>query len=275
MGVSGRSLAMGIDIGGTKVAAVLLDALGTIVARDRGRVAPESNDAALASILAVTDRLLEAHPEARSHLTGIGAGAPGGIDWRKGILLGATNLAWHNLPLGDELSRRYGVPALVDNDVNVAAWGERCFGGWAQGGQPIQNLVFITVGTGIGSGLIESGRIVRGKRAAGEIGHIPVLEHGPQCRCGMVGCLEAAAAGPAFGAAGRALAERGGSPHLLALAKGDATRVTAEHVVKAAIEGDPESQKLVDREGYYLALAAMIASRMLDPEVIVIGGGLS
>jgi glucokinase len=269
------AIALGIDIGGTKVAAVLLDEHAMIVARERGPVAPESNDAALASVVAVTDRLLGANPDSRSRLAGIGAGAPGGVDWRKGILLGATNLAWRDLPLADELTQRYGVPALVDNDVNVAAWGERCFGGWGRDGRPIQHLVFITVGTGIGSGLIEDGRIVRGKRAAGEIGHIPVLEHGPPCRCGMVGCLEAAAAGPAFGAAGRRLAESGGSPRLLALADGDPSRITAEHVVKAAAEGDDGAKALLDREGYYLALAAMIASRMLDPEVIVIGGGLA
>ncbi|HEU5317776.1 MAG TPA: ROK family protein [Chloroflexota bacterium] len=267
-------LALGVDIGGTKVAAALVDPTGAVVASERGPVAPESNDASLASITAVVDRLLAQHPDLRPRLAGIGAGAPGGVDPRQRILVGATNLAWRDLPLGDALTRRYGVPTVADNDVNVAAWGERCFGGWGTTDTPIQHLVFITVGTGIGSGLIESGRIVRGKRAAGEIGHIPVLQNGPQCRCGMVGCLEGAAAGPAFGAAGRRAAESGASP-LIARLAGGPEHVTAAHVVQAAVQGDPAAQKLLDQEGYYLALAVMIASRMLDPEVIVFGGGLA
>ena len=268
-------LALGVDIGGTKVAAVVVDGTGKVLASERGPVAPESNDSALASVVAVVDRLLEAQTAVRDRVIGIGAGAPGGVDWRTGVLLGATNLAWRNLPLGEELNQRYGVPSLVDNDVNVAAWGERCFGGWGREGKAIEHLVFITVGTGIGSGLIENGRIVRGRRSAGEIGHIPVLQNGPSCKCGMVGCLEGAASGPALGAAGRRLAESGESPRLLELAGGSASAVTAAHVVQAAVEGYPGPKMLLEKEGEYLALATLIASRMLDPEVIVIGGGLA
>src|SRR5687767_14410170 len=116
-------LALGIDIGGTKVAAALVDAAGGVVAGERGPVAPESNEASLASVVAVVDRLLSQNEGERERLSGIGAGAPGGVDWRNGVLLGATNLAWRDLPLGEELTRRYGVPTVVDNDVNVAAWG--------------------------------------------------------------------------------------------------------------------------------------------------------
>ena len=273
-GAQGK-LALGIDIGGTKVAAVLVDASGTVIARDRGPVAPETNDAALHSIIAVTDRLLTEHPGACERLAGIGAGAPGGVDWRNGVLLAATNLAWRDLPLAKALSERYGVPTLVENDVNVAAWGERCFGGWSVPNTPVQHLVYLTVGTGIGAGLVENGRIVRGKRGAGEIGHIPLLDNGIQCKCGMVGCLEAVASGPALGVAGRLLAEAGAAPRLLQLAGGTATDITAAHVFQAAQEGSPGAQQLLVREGYYLALAVLICWRMLDPQVIVIGGGLA
>ena len=276
-GIQG-SLALGIDIGGTKVAAVLVDASGTVVARDRGPVAPDSNDAALRSIVAVTDRVLNEHPGARGRLTGIGAGAPGAVDWRNGVLLAATNLAWRDLPLARALSERYGVPALIENDVNVAAWGERCFGGWSTPNTPVEHLVYLTVGTGIGAGLIENGRIVRGKRGAGEIGHIPLLDNGIHCKCGMVGCLEAVASGPALGTAGRRLAEAGAAGEalrLLELAGGAATDITAAHVIQAAQEGSPGARHLLEREGYYLALAVLICWRMLDPQVIVIGGGLA
>jgi glucokinase len=261
-------LALGVDIGGTKIATAVVDQRGHVVARERGAVDPTGNEAGLASIFAVVDRLLEAHPDLRGQITGIGAGTPGSIDWRTGTMGGATNLSWRQLPIAQALSERYGVPALLDNDVNVAAWGEAAFGGE-------QHLVFITVGTGIGSGLVEAGRIVRGRRAAGEIGHIPILENGPRCRCGMIGCLEGAAAGPAFTAAGQHAARLGEAPGLLALAGGNPDAIDAALIVRAAQEGDPAAQRLLDREGYYLALAVLIAGRMLDPEVVVIGGGLS
>ena len=294
----GQALALGIDVGGTKVAAVLLDAAGAVLGEARGPVAPESNQAGLESIFAVADRLLDTQPDARRRLVGVGAGAPGAIDWRTGTLLGATNLAWRHLPLAQALRERYGVPAVLENDVNAAAWGERCFGAGSSGkvqeargerqatgstsaqhsapGAPLaQHLAFITVGTGIGAGLIESGRLVRGRRSAGEIGHIPLLENGPRCKCGLAGCLEAAAAGPAFAAAGREAAAAGRAPRLLELAGGDLEAITAPHVVQAAVEGDPGARQALDREGYYLALAVLVAGRMLDPDVVAIGGGLA
>ncbi len=256
---------------------------GTVIARERGPVAPQSNQSALDSIFAVADRLLESAPAARARLAGIGAGAPGGVDWRRGVLTGATNLAWHDLPLGQALSDRYGCYAAVENDVNVAAWGERSLGhiimstvtSNSADAAPIDHLAFVTVGTGIGAGLIEDGRIVRGKRGAGEIGHIPLLDNGVLCKCGMSGCLEAVAAGPAFGAAGRDAAARGESPRLLELAGGDPAAVSAVHIIAAAQEGDSAAQRLLGREGHYLALAALICWRMLDPQLIVFGGGLS
>ncbi|HEX2035540.1 MAG TPA: ROK family protein [Chloroflexota bacterium] len=280
-------VALGIDIGGTKVAAALVAADGTILGRARGAVAPQSNEAGLASITAVVDQLLDSHLPAGQRLLGIGAGAPGAIDWRGGVLLSAANLAWKALPLAAGLRRRYGVPALLDNDVNIAAWGERCYGAGAtpatpaapqnkgERSAPLSDLVFITVGTGIGAGLIEAGRIVRGRRSAGEIGHVPLFEEGPLCRCGMVGCLEALASGPALGDAGRRLAAAGEAPGLLAMAGGVVEAITAPLVVQAALGGDAGAGRLLDREGYYLALAVMIAVRMLDPQRVVLGGGLA
>ena len=279
--ITGRKpVALGIDIGGTKIAAALVDERGSVLARERGPVAPESNDAGLKSVCRVVDRLLDAAPSARGQLAGIGAGCPGSIDWRAGVVRGAANLAWRDLPLAERLATRYGVPTLLDNDVNVAAWGERSFDQSrpiVNGEDPVRldHLVFITVGTGIGAGLIEAGRIVRGRQSAGEVGHIPIVEQGPRCPCGMVGCLEALAAGPALGAAGRALAEREGAPRLIELAGGRAAAIAAPHVIQAAAEGDAGARRLLDREGYYLALAVLIVSRMLDPQVVVMGGGLA
>jgi glucokinase len=207
---------------------------------------------------------------------------------------GATNLGWRDLPLGAALRQRYGVPALVENDVNAAAWGERSFGAGAAGpeagaamerataasgtGAPagrVDDLVYLTVGTGIGAGIVSGGRIVRGRGTAGEIGHIPLFENGPPCACGLVGCLEALAAGPAFARAGRDLAAAGEAPALLARAGGDAEAITPDLILRAAAAGDPPAQTLLDREGYYLALAVLIAGRLLDPARIVVGGGLS
>jgi glucokinase len=137
------------------------------------------------------------------------------------------------------------------------------------------DLVFLTVGTGIGAGLIAGGRMVRGRGTAGEVGHIPLFEGGPRCACGLVGCLEAVASGPAFARAGRELAEAGGAPGLLERAGGDAGRIDAPAIVRAAVEGDPVAARLLDREGYYLALAVLIAGRLLDPARVVLGGGLT
>lgn len=282
------AVALGVDVGGTKVAAALVDAQGAVLARARGPVAPQSNDVALESIFQVVDQVLASQPDVRQRPAGIGVGAPGSIDWRSGVVAGATNLAWRDLPLAEALRDRYGVVALVDNDVNVAAWGECCFGqpvsprgrstgetSRRPGSTRVDHLVFITVGTGIGAGLVEAGRIVRGRRAAGEIGHIPLLEGGPRCKCGQVGCLEAAASGPALAALGRALAKAGKAPRLWELVAGDLGAISAADVVQAAVNGDLECQQALDREAYYLALAVLIAHRMLDPEVVVLGGGLA
>ncbi|MDQ3703199.1 MAG: ROK family protein, partial [Chloroflexota bacterium] len=192
-------------------------------------------------------------------------------------LKGASNLAWRHLPIAAALRERYGVPALLDNDVNVAAWGERCFGAGTAGAESAasENVVFLTVGTGIGAGLIESGRLLRGRGGAGEIGHIPLFPDGPVCRCGMTGCLEAVASGPAFARAGQDAVAAGEAPGLLALAGGDPRAVTTPLVVRAAVAGDPGATRLLDREGYYLALAVPIAGRLLDPARVVLGGGLA
>ncbi len=260
-------LALGIDIGGTKVAAVLLNREGVVLGRARGPVAAQGNGAGLGSIFRVVDTVLQGHLEARRSLVGIGAGAPGSIDWRGGVLNGAANLTWQHLPLAAALSERYGVPALLDNDVNVAAWGERCFGagtgapagegprglpvGAPAGvpGLPEENVVFLTAGTGIGAGLIEAGRIVRGRGGAGEIGHIPLFPDGPPCRCGMIGCLEARASGPALARAGQGAAAAGETPALLALAGGAPPQVTAPLVIRPPWRGMPVPPGCSTRRG--------------------------
>jgi glucokinase len=294
----GEDLALGLDIGGTKVAAVLMGrsagpagpagpagAAAAVLSRARGAVDATDNAAGLASIFRVVDACLEGAAGApgaggdgrgvrgvRDRLRGIGAGCPGSIDWRAGVVRGATNLGWRHLPLAEALRARYGVPALVDNDVNVAAWGERCFGA----GAPADDLVFITVGTGIGAGLVAAGRILRGRGGtAGEIGHIPLFEDGPRCACGLTGCLEALASGPAFARAGRAAAAAGEAPGLLALAGGDAAAIDPPLILRAAAAGDAAAGRLLDREGHYLALAVLIAGRLLDPARVVLGGGLT
>jgi len=272
--------ALGIDIGGTKVAAALVDAHGRVLARERGPVSPDDNASGLASIFAVVDRLLAAVPDVRPRLRGIGAGAPGAVDWQTGTLRGAANLAWRQLPIAAALSERYHLPALLDNDVNVAAWGELSFGSAGDASDERAaaappDLVFLAAGTGIGAGIIAHGRLVRGRGSAGEIGHIPLFEHGPPCRCGATGCLEAVASGPALAAAARQAAASGNAPGLLALAGGMLDAISADLVVQAATGGDPAAAALLDREGYYLALAVLILARLLDPARLVLGGGLA
>ena len=156
----------------------------------------DSHETMLASICSVVDGLLaQGHEKPQA----IGIAVPGTVDRDEGVAVSAVNLGWQNLPLVALLQDRYGLPGVIANDANAGAWGEFVFGT----GRDRQHLVYITVGTGIGGGIIEDGRVVRGSGAAGEIGHILVNPGGPLCPCGVNGCLESLAAGPGIARRGQ------------------------------------------------------------------------
>jgi glucokinase len=262
-----RRSAIGLDIGGTKIAGAVVADDGTVL--ELAEVpTPTTGDtqATLVALRQVIGSLREHHPAVEA----IGVGAAGMVEWPGGHIRWAPNNAYRELPLRQLLARETGLPTVVDNDANVAAWAEARHGVAAGYG----HVVVITVGTGIGAGVVLGGQLQRGYSGlGGEIGHIMVAPDGSQCGCGNTGCLEAMASGSALGRAGReaAATDPGG---MLATLAGGAEKVTGQTVFDAAQRGDPTARGLFSQIGYWLGLGIASAVNLLDIEIVVIGGGL-
>jgi glucokinase len=260
--------AIGLDIGGTKIAGGVVAPSGQVV----GRVCvptPSLKDgsATLNLLRQVIDRLREQC----SAVQAIGVGAAGMIDWPSGRIRWAPNNSYHDLPLRALLSEETGLPTVVDNDANVAAWAEARLGA----GVGYRHLAVLTVGTGIGAGLVLDGRLYRGPSGiGGEVGHIIVFAGGDRCGCGNTGCLEAMASGAALGRAGRDAASRDPKGMLAKLAAG-AENVTGAIVFEAARVGDPTARSLFTTAGYWLGVGIASLVTLFDVELVVIAGGLS
>jgi len=280
-------LAIGVDVGGTKVAAGLVavhDGYAEVLLRARGPVDPATNAGGIASIAAVIDEIvggLDAGHQAR--LKGIGVACAGNVDHVTGTLRRAANMAWVDLGIAGALRARYGARcARVENDVNAAAWGLATFPRPDATLPPNPTVAYLVVGTGIGAGVVEGGRILRGRvGSAGELGHLPGIAGAVDpaagdvpCVCGARGCLEAVASGPALGAAARMRAEAGRAPGLLLAVGNDLSRIDAGAVTAAAANGDADALDLVAREGRFVALAIAVAFRAYDPHRVVLGGGV-
>jgi glucokinase len=262
--VSARQ-AVGIDIGGTKIAALRISAAGEI--RSRCVIPTPATDpsAAMPAIEAAAAAVFE------DGVAAIGVGMAGLIDVRSGVLLSAPNLAWRALSVSEGLGARFGLPVTVDNDATAAAWGESRLG--ASRGS--DDSLFVGVGTGIGGGIVAGGRLLRGSHGlAGEIGHIIVEPGGPQCGCGNRGCWEQVASGVAIArAGGRAVSDEPGSP-IARLAGGDPRRATGELVTEAARDGDAAAVEILTTVGRRLGEGIAGLVNVLDPEVVVLGGGV-
>jgi len=262
-----RRTAIGLDIGGTKIAGGVVADDGTLL--DLLEVStPATGDmpGTLEVLRQIIDSLRDHHPGVEA----IGAGAAGMVEWPGGHIRWAPNNAYRELPLRQLLAQETGLPAVVDNDANVAAWAEARHGAAAGYG----DVVVLTVGTGIGAGVVLDGRLQRGHSGlGGEIGHIMIAPGRSQCGCGNTGCLEAMASGSALGRAGReaAAADPGG---MLATLAGGAARVTGQTVSDAAQRGDPTARGLFSQIGYWLGVGIASVVNLLDTEIVVIGGGL-
>ena len=264
------TLALAFDLGGTELRGALVERGGEVVARvSAPTLAGAGSEAVIGQIIALADRLLAEHPQAR--VTGIGMCAPGPLDPKAGIVIGPPTLAgWHNVPLIDILSRQFGLPVRLENDANAAALGEWRFGA----GRGTESLVFVTVSTGIGGGVIADGHIYHGRRGlAAEIGHMTITGEGERCFCGNVGCFEAVASGTALGRQATRLTVPGDGSLLRRLAKdGD---VSARHVVEAARAGDAAAHRLIETEAKWLGIGFTNLLHLYSPDLIVMGGGLS
>jgi glucokinase len=259
-----RSLA-GVDIGGTKILGVLVDEDQPDVVKAEHRVTTPHGAGDVLDAIAGVARALGTPVES------LGVGIAGLVN-RDGVLQTAPNLpTLKDVAVSDELIRRLGCPVVVDNDATCAAWGEQRAGA-ARG---ISDATCITLGTGIGTGLIAGGEVVRGAHGfGGEAGHMMVDPVGPWCPCGRRGCWERMASGSGLGRLAREAAEAGRLHRPLVLAGGELPALRGEHVAQAVLEGDDEALELLRTFAWWVALGISNLVTLLDPGVVVVGGGL-
>lgn len=265
---------LGVDIGGTKVAVGLVNRDGKILSQ--GRQPMTANDTPEAALHAVTGAIdsLISRADGKA-IQGIGICAPGPLDPKTGVVLNPPNLpCWRNFPLAEKIASMYRVPVKVDNDANAAALAETRWGA-ARG---FRYVFYATIGTGIGSGIVLDGRIYHGHTgSAGEGGHVSIDYRGPLCNCGKRGCIEVLAAGPAIGARARAKlnSESTKNSAILGLAKGNAAAVTSEMVGRAYAAGDQVAGEiLLETVDVLIPWLGNIVD-LLDPDVLVVGGGVA
>ena len=259
--------AIGIDIGGTKIAAGVVAEDGRILQRVRVPTPPDDELATLAALHAVVDELLARDPRVEA----IGVGAAGLVERPGANARWAPHNTYRRLELRRLLHERTGLPTSVDNDANAAAWAEARFGA----GAVSDDLVVVNVGTGIGGGLVLDGRLYHGEHGfAGELGHLIVDPDGDRCDCGNRGCLEAMASGSTLGRLGREAAAADPGGRLAALAGGPHL-VTGEVVFAAAAEGDKAALALFERVGHWLGVGIASLVTIFDPDLVVVGGGVA
>jgi glucokinase len=257
---------IGLDIGGTKIAAAVVDEAGEIIARRQVPTESSEPEAIVSAMVKVARELRAAAPAAAA----VGVGAAGLVDTAAGVILGAPNLSYRDVHVRALLQDRVGLPTIVDNDANVAALAEAIHGA----GRGFGDQIMVTVGTGIGGGIVIGGRLYRGAHGVGaELGHMVIDPDGPVCGCGNRGCWEAVASGNAIGRLARERVEGGAGADLLAKAGGDISAITGEMVGTAAVGGDPFARDVVASIGRLLGIGLASIVNIFDPEVIVVGGG--
>jgi glucokinase len=264
----GAPLAIGVDIGGTKISAGVVDGAGAVIDRER-RLTPGSDVARTeAAIVEVVTALA-----ARNDVTGVGIGAAGWIGNDRATVLFSPHLAWRNEPLRDALAGRIGLPLVVENDGNAAAWAEYRFGV----ARDQLSVVCVTLGTGIGGGLVLDGSLYRGASGiACEYGHMTIVPDGRSCACGNRGCWEMYASGRALARDARELvAESPAVAARLVELAGSAGMITGPMVTQAAAEGDPAAESICTTMGRWLGRGLANLAAVLDPSMFVIGGGVS
>ena len=267
---------LGVDIGGTKIAAGLVNP-GTGEIRAQVKLPMNVRGDAQTGFAAVTsaiDLVLEKVDVEIRAVAAIGLCAPGPLDPGAGVVLNPPNVpCWRNFALAPKIADVYGRPARLDNDANAAALAETMWGA----GRGYANVFYATLGTGIGTGIVLDGKVLHGRTgAAGEGGHVSIDFRGPQCACGKRGCIEVFAAGPAIAkAARRGLEqERGAGRMLLGLAGGQAHAITCEMVAEAYAQGDAVAKRVLEQTIEYLSFWLGNIVDLLEPEIIILGGGV-
>ena len=263
------TLACGIDVGGTKILGGVVDLDGAIV--EELRVESPATDAE-----AIEKAIEEPVTELRSRhdIAAVGVGAAGYIDKARAVVMFAPNIAWRDVNLKADMEERLDLPVVVENDANAAAWGEFTYGA----GHDVDDLLLVTVGTGVGGGVVLDGELYRGAFGVGaEIGHMRVVPDGILCGCGNRGCFEQYASGSALVREARAVTRAGSllARDLLDRAGGDVEAITGPLITEAARAGDPFATEQLASVGRWLGEGIASLTAVLDPAVVVIGGGVS
>ncbi len=278
-----KELILGIDLGGTKILAAVIDAKGILSSRQYiATPAAEGADAVIAAIVESTRKAVQLAGIKVSDLLAVGLGAPGLIDSGKGLVHTSPNLpGWKDVLLRDQIEQALGKPVYMINDAHAAAVGELHFGA----GRGCRHFIYITVSTGIGGGLILDGNIYEGSSGlGGEIGHMVIDDDGPLCNCGNRGCWEMLASGKALEREARRRIESGANTNILSFCHSERSKgpqslalecITAKVIHTAAQAGDALALELINRNAYFLGVGLANIINIFNPECIVIGGGLS
>ena len=268
---------VGVDLGGTNIVAGALaeDGSDVLAMRSEPTRADQGADQVIDRIVRMIDTVIAetiAHTGAkRDDMIGVGVGAPGPLDRERGIVITTPNLGWTNFPLRDVIAERTRLPVRIDNDANCATLGEW----WLGAAKGANNVIGMTIGTGIGGGIILGGRLYHGSAdMAGEIGHATIDITGRRCKCGNYGCLEAYASGPSI--ADRAREALSGDDSLMVrMAGGDPARITAATVYEAAKRGDDTALDVVRETSRFLGAGVANLLNIFNPDVVVIAGGVT
>lgn len=256
-----------MDIGGTKMLAVVFDAkfrpVGRYRKKSKANVPPEQH---------VVNIIQGALDDAGvKSVRGIGMGSPGPLDPETGVVIDTPNLGWKNFPLANIVKKHFGVPAVLDNDVNMGTYGEWCFGEV----QKCRNVLGMFPGTGVGGGIIIDGKLYHGfTGSAGEVGHMTLEVDGPFCGCGKNGCLEGLASRIAIAKEVVALAARGDAPYILENCGTDLAKIRSGVLARAVDAGDKQVEQVIRRAAFYVGVGVANLINVLSPEAVVLGGGL-
>ena len=262
------SVAIGVDVGGTGTKGALVDDAGAILLRLER---PTDVHAGTKGVLGLVEDLAGRAAELDAEVVAVGVGAAGFVDAARGAITFSPNVVYDDPAIADALRARTGLPVAIDNDANAAAWAERVYG-TARG---CDHLALVMVGTGIGSGFVVGGHLLRGfTGAAAELGHTVVDPDGPRCNCGMRGCIEEYASGRAIARDARDEVRAERDSAILDFA-GTIEAITAKHVAQAARQYDEVARRVMRRAGTALGVCLSNVANLFDPEVIVVGGGVA
>ncbi len=277
-GPDGKRWIVGVDLGGTNIVVGLLPLEGGEVQglqslpTESQRGAKFVVDRMISMVHESIERTISAHGGTRADVAGVGIGSPGPLNRATGTVINTPNLGWRNFPLRDLIANGTALPATLDNDANCATFGEW----WLGAGRGVPNLIGLTLGTGIGGGIVLDGRIFHGcSDAAGEIGHTTIEANGRRCKCGNYGCLEAYASGPAIALRAVEGIETGAETLLVEMVDGRLEEITAATVYEAAVAGDHYADEVLKDTARFLGAGVANVINFLNPNRIVIAGGVT